>query len=108
MNKEKKEIKHYRKVDEEYEGIGKPPEIDVFETSINIKTLGSLIKTLRMHKNLTQEQVGKKMGSKRAEVSKIERGYRNLTINRLDEVFKALSVKVKVKVIIEVNDNKIV
>ena len=66
--------------------------------------MGKLLKTLRKHKNLTQEQLGKLIGVKKTEISKLERGDRNFTIGRLIQLLDALLVTTKLKV--EVNGNK--
>ncbi len=104
MSEETKDIKHYKQVNEEFSGYGKPPEIDVFESTLDKKSMGALLKTLRKHKNLTQEQLGKLIGVKKAEISKLERGDRNLTIGSLIQLLDALLVTTKLK--IEVSDNK--
>ena len=104
MKKETNRIKHYKQVNQEFSGFGKHPEIDVFESSLDKFSMGALIKTLRKHKNLTQEQLGKLIGVEKTEISKLERGDRNLTIDRLIQLLNALLVTTKIK--IEVNDNK--
>lgn len=105
MRKETKKIKHYKQVSQKFSGFGKPPEIDVFESDLDKKSMGELLKTLRKYKNLTQEQLGKLIGIDKTEISKLERGNRNLTIGRLIQLLDALLVTTKLK--IEVNDNKI-
>jgi DNA-binding XRE family transcriptional regulator len=104
MREETKKIKHYKQVNLGFSGYGKPPEIDVFESGLDIKSMGELLKTLRKHKKLTQEQLGKLIGVRKAEISKLERGDRNLTIGRLIQLLDALLVTTKLK--IEVSDNK--
>ena len=104
MRGKTKIIKHYKQVSQEFSGYGKPPEIDVFESGLDKKSMGVLLKTLRKYKNLTQEQLGKLIGVKKAEISKLEQGDRNLTIGRLIQLLDALLVTTKLK--IEVSDNK--
>lgn len=103
MKKETKKIKHYKQVNQEFSGYGPPPGIDVFESGLDKKSMGTLLKTLRKHKKLTQEQLGKLIGVKKTEISKLERGDRNLTIGRLIQLLDALLVTTKLKV--EVSDN---
>ena len=105
MREETKKIKHYKQVSQKFSGFGKPTEIDVFESDLDKKSMGELLKTLRKCKNLTQEQLGKLIGVDKTEISKLERGNRNLTIGRLIQLLDALLVTTKLK--IEVNDNKI-
>jgi len=104
MREETKKIKYYKQINQEFSGYGKPPEIDVFESGLDKKSIGALLKTLRKHKNLTQEQLGKLISVRKSEISKLERGDRNLTIGRLTQLLDALMVTTKLK--IEVSDNK--
>ena len=104
MKEETKKIKHYKQVNREFSGYGNPPEIDVFESGLDKKSIGALLKTLRKHKNLTQKQLGKLISVRKSEISKLERGDRNLTIGRLTQLLDALMVTTKLK--IEVSDNK--
>jgi len=103
MKEETKKIKHYKQVNQEFSGYGNPPETDVFESGLDKKSMGELLRTLRKHKNLTQEQLGKLIGVKKTEISKLERGDRNLTIGRLIQLLDALLVTTKLKV--EVSEN---
>jgi DNA-binding XRE family transcriptional regulator len=104
MREKTKRIKHYKQVNQEFSGYGKPLEIDVFESGLDKKSMGALLKTLRKHKKLTQEQLGKLIGIRKCEISKLEQGDRNLTIGRLIQLLDALLVTTKLK--IEVSDNK--
>ena len=65
--------------------------------------MGELLRTLRKHKNLTQKQLGKIISVRNTEISKLERGDRNLTIDRLIQLLDALLVTTKLKV--EVSEN---
>ena len=49
------------------------------------------IKKARIEQNLTQEQLGERIGVKRAQISRLERGY-SITIPTMRRVFKALGV----------------
>ncbi len=104
MREKTKKIKHYKQAIQGFSGYGKVPENDVFESGLDKKSMGALLKTLRKCKNLTQEQLGKLIGVKKTEISKLERGDRNLTIDRLIQLLDALLVTTKLK--IEVSDNK--
>ena len=104
MRKKTKRIKHYKQVNQEFSGYGKSLEIDIFESDLDKKSMGELLKTLRKHKKLTQEQLGKLIGVRKSEISKLEQGDRNLTISRLIQLLDALLVTTKLK--IEVSDNK--
>ena len=45
----------------------------------------------KVEQNLTQEQLGERIGVKRAQISKLEKGY-SITIPTMSRVFKALGI----------------
>lgn len=55
------------------------PERDAFESNVDDALhafrLGEAIKKARIEQNLTQEQLGERIGVKRAQISRLERGY---------------------------------
>ena len=55
------------------------PERDAFEGNVDDALhafrLGEAIKKARIEQNLTQEQLGERIGVKRAQISRLERGY---------------------------------
>lgn len=55
--------------------------------------IGEAIKAARKERNMTQDQLAKLMGVKKAQVSRIERGY-NPTINTIARAFNALGMAV--------------
>ena len=57
----------------------------------NAYRLGEAIKKARIEQNLTHEQLGERIGVKRAQISRLERGY-SITIPTMRRVFKALGV----------------
>ena len=69
------------------------PQRDAFENDVDgalhAYRLGEAIKNARIKQNLTQEQLGERIGVKRAQISRLERGYSIPTMRR---VFKALGV----------------
>ena len=75
--------------------IGKvgTPKRDAFESSVDEAVhaykLGEAIKKARLEQNLTQEELGERIGVKKAQISKLERGY-SITISTMRRVFKAL------------------
>jgi transcriptional regulator with XRE-family HTH domain len=50
---------------------------------------------LSHEKNLTQAQLGEMIGVKRSEISKLERGSRNMTIDNVLKIFRALQADIK-------------
>lgn len=53
--------------------------------------LGEIIKSARKIQNLTQEELGERIGVKKAQVSRLEKGG-NMTIPTMCKVFKALGI----------------
>lgn len=73
------------------------PERDAFEAevkeAIHAYHIGEAIKTARRERNMTQDQLAKLMGVKKAQVSRIERGH-NPTISTISRAFNALGMAV--------------
>ncbi len=53
--------------------------------------MGAAVKNARQQQHLTQEELGNKIGVKRSQISKIEKG-KNLTFATVSRVFRALNV----------------
>ena len=77
--------------------IGKigTPERDEHERkvaeAVHAYHIGEAIKKARLLQNLTQEQLGERVGVKKAQISRLERGY-SITIPTMSRVFKALGI----------------
>ena len=69
-----------------------------FEIELSKGVLGSLIRKTRKERKLTQEQLGKKIGVQKAQISKLENGARSATIDTILKVFNALKADVFFKV----------
>lgn len=82
-------------LDEHFGKIG-TPERDKFENEVDeaVKAyhIGEAIKAQRLRSNLTQEQLGKRVGVQKAQISRLERGG-NITLPTMCRVFRALGVK---------------
>lgn len=64
---------------------------DEYESELKIYLIGEAIKQAREKMNLTQEELGEKIGVKKAQISKIENG-RNITFATILRIFKAMGV----------------
>lgn len=106
MSKETGKIKHIMVRDKAFAGYGKSPTIDVFESELDAESMAALVKALRKHKKLTQKQLSRLIGVEKSEISKLERGDRNLTLGRLVQLFDAMVVTTKLRVEIRDNENK--
>ena len=69
------------------------PRRDAHETrveeAVHAYHVGEAIKKARLQQNLTQKELGERIGVKRAQISKLEKGY-SITIPTMSRVFKAL------------------
>lgn len=59
--------------------------------AIHAYQIGKAIKKARIEQNLTQEELGERIGVKRAQISRLEKGY-SISIPTMIRVFKALGV----------------
>ncbi|MCQ2606261.1 MAG: helix-turn-helix domain-containing protein [Bacteroidales bacterium] len=82
-------------LDEFYGKVGTPHR-DEFEKNVDealhAYRIGEAIKIARKRENLTQEELGERMGIHKAQVSKIESG-KNMTFSTIEKAFKALGAK---------------
>ena len=53
--------------------------------------IGEAIKKARLQQNLTQEELGERIGVQRAQISRLEKGY-SISIPTMSRVFQALGV----------------
>ena len=72
------------------------PERDEMESrleeDLNAYILGETIKKTRLALNLTQEQLGERIGVQKSQISKIEKGKSIISLPTICRVFKALGV----------------
>ena len=71
---------------------------DKFEFELQMDILGEIIKTARLKNNLTQEKLGQRIGVKKAQISKLEKGSSNITIGTIKKVFSALNTNISFSV----------
>ena len=74
------------------------PERDLFEYELQMDLIGRAIKQTRRERNLTQEELGKLIGVKKAQISRLENKTSNVTMDTLLRVFTALKAKVKLQI----------
>ena len=77
--------------------IGKigTPKRDKYEFDLKVEILGEMIKSVRKERHLTQEQLGELIGVQKSQISKLERNTKNVTIETILKVFRALNVNIK-------------
>ena len=81
-------------LDEEYGKVGTQVR-DEFERnvdeSVHAYKLGEAIKQARLSQNLTQEQLGEKVGVQKSQISRLERG-RSISLASMVRIFKAMGI----------------
>lgn len=70
------------------------PKRDEFENELRLDLLGEAIRQARKERHLTQEELGKLVGVKKAQISKIENSLTDARFETIIKVFKALNAKV--------------
>lgn len=73
------------------------PERDEYEARVEDYMVGLAIRKAREAKNLTQEQLGERIGVQRARICSIERGA-NLRLSTIRRIFSALEMEVKLDI----------
>lgn len=72
------------------------PERDAMEASlkeeIQAYLVGEAIKSARLKQNLTQEELGERVGVKRSQICKLENGKSSITLSTMSRVFRALGI----------------
>lgn len=71
---------------------------DRYEFDLKMEILGEMIKSVRKERKLTQKQLGKLVGVQKSQISKLERNTKNVTIETILKVFRALKTNVKFSV----------
>ena len=79
--------------------IGKPGTIERerYDSELEQLYIGEAIKKARQLKNMTQEELGVKVGVQRAQISRIEKG-RNITLSNMVRLFKAMDLSIKIEI----------
>ncbi len=71
------------------------PQRDEYEFDLKVEILGEMIKTVRKERHLTQEQLGELIGVNKSQISKLERNTKNVTLETILKVFRALKTNIK-------------
>lgn len=80
---------------------------DKYEYELRLDLLGEIIKQTRKERHLTQSQLGKLIGVQKSQISRIENNAKNVTIETILRVFRALKAKVNFNVELIDGDFKI-
>jgi len=74
------------------------PERDRFEYELQLDMIGKAIRQTRKERHITQEELGKLIGVKKAQISRLENNASNVTFDTMFRVFTALKAKVTFQV----------
>lgn len=109
-NRATKEVKSYSLAEMKDKYIGKvgTADRDDYEFELRMDVLGKMIKTARLERQLTQEELGKLVGVQKAQISKLESSANSATIDTILKVFKALKAEINFNVKLEENFVKLV
>lgn len=80
-------------LDKHFGKVGTPKR-DQFEAELQADVIAYHLKQLRIKQQLTQEQLAKKVGMDKTQISKIEKGTRNLTLETITKIANALGAKI--------------
>jgi DNA-binding XRE family transcriptional regulator len=86
---EKKKYVTLDEIEDKYFGLRGTPEQKEYEFTLSMEILGEKIKQIRKEKNMTQEELGKLVGVKKAQISNLEKGASSVTISTINKVFHA-------------------
>ena len=68
------------------------PARDKYEEDMSAFLVGETIRKARQSKNMTQEELVVLIGVRKAQISRLERGYNNMTLTTVSRVFRALGI----------------
>ena len=101
----KKEVKTYSLTEMKVMYIGKvgTADRDEYEYELSMDVLGKMIKSARIERHMTQEELGKLVGVQKAQISKLESSANSATIDTILKVFRALKAEINFNVKLEDN-----
>jgi len=67
---------------------------NLYEMELQADLLGELIKNVRKHRNLTQEQLGNLVGVQQSQISKLENNTTSVRLDTLLKVFNSMQAKI--------------
>jgi HTH-type transcriptional regulator / antitoxin HipB len=100
---EKKKPKTYTLEEMKNKHIGLPgtESREVYEYELRMEIISEMIRKARLERHLTQEELGRLVGVRKAQISKLENNANSATIDTVVRVFKAMQAEVSVKIKLE-------
>lgn len=91
-------FKKLSELEDKYIGKKGTPKRDQYEQQLKMDIMGEKLRQLRKAQQLTQAELGERIGVQKAQISKLENGAGNATLSTLLRVFEALDAKVYFRV----------
>ena len=104
MKSNKLKLYSLDEITDEFIGKSGTPKREAFEYELRLDIIGEAIKQARKERHLTQEELGRLVGVKKAQISKIENSLTDARFETIIKVFKALNAKINFN--IELLDQK--
>lgn len=92
------EIISHEELVNKYIGEKGTPKRNRFDDELTLYSIANHLKELRVNQNMTQEELGKKIGKDKTQISKIEKGGRNLTLDTVLQVVHALNATISLNI----------
>ena len=80
-------------------GVAGTPQREQFEMECNAFIIGEQLKDERLRAGLTQEQLAKRIGTKKSFISRVERGHADIQLSTLVKLFRGLGRQISVRVL---------
>jgi DNA-binding XRE family transcriptional regulator len=93
-NKESMKTYSLEELTDKYIGKEGTPKRDAFDNDLRLDLIGEAIKQARLERNLTQEELGKLVGVKKAQISKLENSLTDARFETIIKVFRALNARI--------------
>ena len=101
MEAKKRKVYTLDEMKNKYIGERGTTEREAYEYELRMEIIGDMIKTARLERQLTQEELGKLVGVQKAQISKLENNANSATIDTIIRVFKALQADITFSVRLE-------
>jgi HTH-type transcriptional regulator / antitoxin HipB len=98
MKTNKLKLTSLEEITDKYIGKRGSPKREKFEYELKLELLGEAIRQARKERNLTQDELGKLIGVKKAQISKLENSLTDARFETIIKVFKALNAKINFNV----------
>lgn len=74
------------------------PRREVYEMELKVEMLGAAIRNIRKEQNLSQSELGEKLGISKYQISRIEKNTTTVNVQTLLKVFGALGREISINI----------